>query len=85
MTSSSATAAVATEGGVATVNLQLLEQSPINVDTVVFGDPPPPTPSPWTFCISNNATGKKGLLSVTGINAVTYTDASRPCRRRGPG
>ena len=77
MTSSSATAAVATEGGVATVNLQLLEQSPINVDTIVFGDlAAAHAVAVDTFCISNNATGKKGLLSVTGINAVTYTDAS---------
>ena len=77
MTSSSATAAVATEGGVATVNLQLLEQSPINVDTVVFGElAAAHAVAVDTFCISNNATGKKGLLSVTGINAVTYTDAS---------
>jgi hypothetical protein len=29
-----------------------------------------------TFVISNNATNKLGLLSVSGINAVTYTDAS---------
>ncbi|HMV66915.1 MAG TPA: phage major capsid protein, partial [Myxococcota bacterium] len=62
---------------VATVNLQLLEQSPINVDTVVFGElAAAHAVAVDTFCISNNATGKKGLLSVAGINAVTYTDAS---------
>jgi HK97 family phage major capsid protein len=77
MTSSSATAAVATEGGVATSNLQLLEQSPIQIDTVIFQDlANAHAVAVDTFTLANNATGKKGLLSVTGINAVTYTDAS---------
>jgi hypothetical protein len=29
-----------------------------------------------TFVINNNAANKRGLLNVTGLNAITYTDAS---------
>ncbi|MBT9255380.1 phage major capsid protein [Phycicoccus sp. KQZ13P-1] len=76
MTTSSATSTVATIGGVQTVNLQLVEQSPINIDTIVLDD----LAADYavridTFVLANNATGKKGLLSVAG-NAITYTDAT---------
>ncbi len=77
MQTTSATAAVTTLGGVQTVNLQLVEQSPINVDSVVLADLAAEYAKVLdTFVISNNAAGKRGLLNVTGINAVTYTDAS---------
>lgn len=77
MTSTSATAAVATMAGTQTVNLQLVEQSPIDIDGLILADlAAAHAVTVDTFCISNNATGKKGLLNVTGINAVTYTDSS---------
>lgn len=77
MVTSSATSAVATLGGVQTVSLQLVEQSPINIDTVVLADLAAAYAAAVdTFVISNNAANKRGLLNVTGINAVTYTDAT---------
>lgn len=77
MTTGSATSAVATIGGVQTVNLQLVEQSPINIDTIVLQDLADDYAVRIdTFVISNNAANKRGLLNVTGINAITYTDAT---------
>ena len=77
MTTSSVSAAVTTEAGLQTVSLQLLEQSPLNVDTVVF----PELAKEYavkldTFVLNNNATDKKGILQTASINTVTYTDAS---------
>ena len=77
MTSSSTTAAVATMAGVQTVNLQLVEQSPFNIDGIIFDDlAAAHAVKVDSFVISNNAANKRGLLNVSGINAVTYTDAS---------
>lgn len=77
MTTGSATSAVATIGGVQTANLQLVEQSPINIDTIVLADLADDYAVRIdTFVISNNAANKRGLLNVTGINAITYTDAT---------
>lgn len=77
MTSASVTSAVATIGGVQTVSLQLVEQSPINIDELVLGDLADDYAQRIDlFVINNNATNKRGLLNVTGVNAVTYTDAT---------
>ena len=77
MTSASVTSAVATIGGVQTVSLQLVEQSPINIDELVLGDLADDYAQRIDlFVINNNATNKRGLLNVSGVNAVTYTDAS---------
>lgn len=76
MQTDSATAAVATIGGVQSVSLQLVEQSPINIDNLVLGDLADDYAERINvFVLSNNATNKKGLLSVSG-NAITYTSAS---------
>lgn len=73
----SATSAVTTVGGVQKVPLQLVEQSPLNIDNIVLGDLAADyARAVDVFCISNNAANKRGLLNVTGINAITYTDAS---------
>lgn len=77
MVTTSTTAAVKTMGGVQTVNLQLVEQSPINIDPIVFEDlVSAHAKAVDTFVIANNAANARGLLNVSGINAVTYTDAS---------
>ena len=71
------TAAVATIGGVQTVSLQLVEQSPINLDELVLGALADDYAQRIDlFVINNNATNKRGLLNVSGVNAVTYTDAT---------
>ncbi len=79
MTTSSVEAKVATIGGKQIVAVQLLEQSPLGaiLDEVILGDLAADyAVRADVFVISNNAAGKRGLLNVTGINAVTYTDAS---------
>lgn len=76
-TTSSITAAVATIAGQQVVSQQLLDQSPINMDSVLLADLAADYAiKADVFVINNNATNKVGLLNVSGINAVTYTDAS---------
>lgn len=77
MATDSVTAAVKTVGGVQTVPQQLIDLSPLNIDQIVLGD----LAADYAvkvdqFVISNNATNAKGILSASGTNAVTYTDAS---------
>lgn len=76
-TTSAVTANVTTIAGQQVVSQQLLDQSPINMDNVLLGD----LAADYAikadlFVIQNNATNKVGLLSVAGINSVSYTDAS---------
>lgn len=76
-TTDSVAANVATLAGQQVVSLQLIEQSPVNVDDVLLADLLADLAVKVdTFVINNNATGKRGLLNVTGSNAVTYTDAA---------
>lgn len=76
-TSSSVTAAVTTIAGQQVVSQQLLEQSPINMDPILLADLAADYAVRLdTFVINNNAANKRGLLNASGINAVTYTDAS---------
>jgi len=76
-TTGSVSAAVATLGGQQVVSLQLLEQSPVNLDDVLLQDLANDYAVKLdTFVISNNATNKVGLLNVSGAISVTYTDAS---------
>jgi HK97 family phage major capsid protein len=76
-TTNGVTANVATLAGQQVVSLQLIEQSPINMDEELLRDLLADLAVKIdTFAISNNAAGKRGLLNVTGANAVTYTDAS---------
>ncbi|MEV4093182.1 phage major capsid protein [Streptosporangium saharense] len=76
-TTNSITAAVATIAGQQVVSLQLIEQSPINMDEELLRDLLADLAVKTdTFVISNNATNKVGVLNVAGVNAITYTDAS---------
>jgi HK97 family phage major capsid protein len=76
-TSSSVSAAVATIAGQQVVSQQLLEQSPINMDTILLADLAADYAVKLdTFVINNNAASKRGLLNVTGSNAISYSDAS---------
>jgi len=73
----SVTAAVETIAGQQVVPQQLLDQSPINVDDILLADLAADYAVKLdVFVLSNNAANKRGLLNVSGLNAVTYTDAS---------
>lgn len=76
-TSNSVTASVATIAGQQVVSQQLLEQSPINMDSILLADLAADYATKLdVFVINNNAANKRGLLNVTGLNAITYTDAT---------
>lgn len=76
-TTNSVTAAVATIAGQQVVAQQLLDQSPINMDQILLADLAADyAVKADTFVINNNASNKVGLLNVSGVNAVTYTDAT---------
>ncbi|MFI1524936.1 phage major capsid protein [Streptomyces griseus] len=76
-TTGSVTANVATIAGKQVVSQQLLDQSPINMDQILLADLAADYAVKLdTFVISNNAAGKRGLLNVSGLTSVTYTDAS---------
>lgn len=77
MTSSSVTAKTHTLAGGQTVAIELLEQSPINIDQVVLPELAKELAVQIdTFVINNNAANKRGLLNVSGNIDVTYTDAT---------
>ena len=76
-TSTSVSASVATLGGIQVMSVQLLEQSPINMDEVILQDLTADLAQRVdSFVINNNASGKYGLLNVSSINTSTYTSAS---------
>lgn len=76
-TTDSVSATVYTIAGGQTVNQQLLDQSPINLDPIILADLAADYAVKLdTAVINSSNTNGKGLLQVTGINAVTYTDAS---------
>lgn len=79
MTDTFVSAGVKTIAGQQDIALQLLEQSPISFDEVVFAD----LIADYNMkldvqCLSgSNASGQvQGIAGLTGINAITYTDAS---------
>lgn len=77
LSTSSVTAAVQTVAGQQVVALQLLEQSPINMDAVILRDLARDYATKLDVLVINGSvTNAKGLLQVVGINAVTYTDAT---------
>lgn len=76
-TTGSVTGAVATLAGQQVVAVQLIEQSPVNMDDILLGDLAADyAVKADVFVLSNNATNKVGLLNVSGVNAVTFTQAS---------
>ncbi|MBW8704406.1 hypothetical protein MBT84_32885 [Streptomyces sp. MBT84] len=76
-TTNAVTANVATIAGQQVISQQLIDQSPINMDQELLADLVADYALRLdTFVINNNVANKRGLLNVTGSNAVTYTDAS---------
>lgn len=66
---------VATIAGQQVVSVQLIEQSPVNLDGIILADLAADYATRLdTFCLSNNATGKKGILNVSSTSTSTYTD-----------
>ena len=73
-TTNSVSGAVTTIAGQQVFSMQLLDQSPLNFDEFVFGDLIADLAQKVDTYVLNKAS--IGILNVTGINAVTYTDAS---------
>jgi HK97 family phage major capsid protein len=76
-TTGAVAANVATLAGQQVIAVQLIEQSPINMDTILLQDLAFDYAAKVDlFVLNNNAAGKKGLLQETGTNAITYTTGS---------
>jgi hypothetical protein len=78
-TTSTVSAPVITLAGGQTVSLQLLEQSPINMDEVILQDLAADYAAKLDAQVifgSGSSGQMKGILNATGINAVTYTATS---------
>jgi len=76
-TFSTLAADVKTIAGMQDVSQQLVDRSVPGVDQVIFGDLVKAYATTLDTAVLNSSTSNnKGLLQVTGINAVTYTDAS---------
>jgi HK97 family phage major capsid protein len=79
LTDTSVNAPVRTIAGQQDIAIQLLDQSPINFDEVVFADLMADLSSKLDIQVINGSGSSgqvTGILNVSGINAVTYTDAS---------
>lgn len=74
MTTTSVSAPVTTMAGQQVFSMQLLDQSPINFDQVVFGDLLADMATKVDTYVLTKAS--IGILNVSGIVAVSYTDAS---------
>lgn len=76
-TTGSVAANVATLAGQQVVPVQLIEQSPLNMDTILLADLAADYAAKVDlFVLNNNATNKKGLLQESGTNAITYTSGA---------
>jgi HK97 family phage major capsid protein len=76
-TTGTVAANVATIAGQQVIPVQLIEQSPINMDTILLADLALDYAAKVDlFVLNNNATNKKGLLQETGTSSVTYVDAT---------
>jgi len=78
LTDTSVSAGVKTIAGQQDIAIQLLDQSPISFDEVVFADLIADYNSQLDTQVANGAGGTQlsGILGTAGINAVTYTDAT---------
>lgn len=75
----SVSAGVKTIAGQQNIAIQALEQSPLNFDEIIFADliAAQATNVDTQVLSGANANGEvKGLLSASGLNAVTYTDTT---------
>lgn len=76
-TTTSVAANVATLAGQQVIPVQLIEQSPLNMDTILLADLAADYAAKVDlFVLNNNATNKKGLLQESSTNAITYTSGS---------
>lgn len=73
-TTTSKSAAVTTIAGQQVFAMQLLDQSPVNMDEIIFADLIADLAGKVSTYVLTKAS--IGILNVSGINAVTYTDAS---------
>lgn len=78
LTTTSVSSAVYTVAGGQTVSMQLIEQSPLNIDQVVLQDLAQDYAKQLdVLVLSGTGSGQPtGILNQSGINSVTYTDAS---------
>jgi HK97 family phage major capsid protein len=79
LTTTSISSTVTTIAGGQTVSLQLLEQSPLNVDDVILADLAAAYATQYnTLILSGSGSGGSptGILTLSGTNAITYTQAS---------
>ncbi len=74
MTTTSKSAAVTTVAGQQVFAMQLLDQSPVNMDEIIFADLIADLATKVDVYVLTKAS--IGILNVSSINAVTYTDAS---------
>lgn len=73
-TTNSISAAVVTIAGQQVIAVQLIEQSPVNLDEILLADLALDYATKInTFVLTNNAASKRGLFNVSGINAVTLS------------
>jgi HK97 family phage major capsid protein len=76
-TFSTLAADVKTVAGMQDVSQQLLDRSVPGIDGVIYGDLTRALAVSYDTAVINSSTANnKGLLQVTGINSVTYTDGS---------
>jgi len=76
-TTGAVAANVTTLAGQQVVAVQLIEQSPINMDTILLQDLAFDYAAKVDlFVLNNSGTNKNGLLQQSGTNAVTYTQAT---------
>jgi HK97 family phage major capsid protein len=79
LTTTSISSSVTTIAGAQVISLQLLEQSPLNVDDVILADLAAAYAQQYnTLILSGSGTGGSptGMLTLSGTNAITYTQAS---------
>jgi HK97 family phage major capsid protein len=79
LTTTSVSSPVTTIAGGQIVSLQLMEQSPLNVDDVILGDLAAAYAVQYnTEILSGSGVGghQTGILTLAGTNAITYTSAA---------
>lgn len=73
----SISATVVTLAGQQVLSVQLIDQSPVSVDQIILEDLASALAVKVDqFALSSTGTGQVGVLNLSGVNAVTYTDAS---------
>jgi len=79
LTTTSINSTVTTVAGGQTISLQLIEQSPLNVDDIVLGDLAAAYATSFNTLVlsgSGSAGQPLGALTLSGTNAITFTQAS---------